>query len=352
MNNLRNERQAEFSKAWLESDRFNILNLCPRFGKCYVAINILESYPLDAKVLITYPSNKIRTSWEDDFKKRNYVNPNIVYSTHLSLKKLIDEEFDLIIIDEVHLLSDAQILECEKLFVKNKHVLGLTGTLSKWTARVLREDLGLEVLITYPISKGIEEGVIPDYEIVVIKVPLDDKMLQMYGNKHTTEKRKFNGYSYVIDKMQDEGKNTKFLRLSRMRLVQNSIAKLNKTRRLLSLHQKERILVFCGTIKIADNLGIPSYHSKSLEKETFQNFVDGKINHLSVVKIGNTGVTYTPLNRVIINSFDSNSENMAQKILRCMSMEYDNPEKKAKIIIISSTEEIENRWLRKSLEFF
>ncbi len=40
-------------------------------------------------------------------------------------------------------------------------------------------------------------------------------------------------------------------------------------------------------------------------------FVTGKGNHLAVVKIGNTGVTYKPLNRVIINYFDSNAENLA-----------------------------------------
>jgi hypothetical protein len=73
---------------------------------------------------------------------------------------------------------------------------------------------------------------------------------------------------------------------------------------------------------------------------------------MAVVKIGNTGVTYKPLNRVIINYFDSNAENLAQKINRCMAMEYDTPDKKAHIYIISSNEEVELKWLKKALEFF
>ncbi len=73
---------------------------------------------------------------------------------------------------------------------------------------------------------------------------------------------------------------------------------------------------------------------------------------MAVVKIGNTGVTYKPLNRVIINYFDSNAENLAQKINRCMAMEYNNPDKKAQIYIISSDEEVEAKWLNKALEFF
>jgi hypothetical protein len=35
-----------------------------------------------------------------------------------------------------------------------------------------------------------------------------------------------------------------------------------------------------------------------------------------------------------------------------MSMEYDNPDKKAHIIIICSTEEIEGKWLMKAMSMF
>jgi hypothetical protein len=137
-----------------------------------------------------------------------------------------------------------------------------------------------------------------------------------------------------------------------MRVIQNSIAKQEFTRNLLKKYEDERILVFCGVTSIADNLGIPSYHSKSSEKTVFEEFVSGKGNHLAVVKIGNTGVTYKPLNRLIINYFDSNAENLAQKINRCMAFEYNNPDKKANIHIICSSEQVEVRWLKKALEFF
>jgi hypothetical protein len=35
-----------------------------------------------------------------------------------------------------------------------------------------------------------------------------------------------------------------------------------------------------------------------------------------------------------------------------MAMEYDNPDKKAQIYIISSDETVELKWLQKALEFF
>jgi hypothetical protein len=173
-----------------------------------------------------------------------------------------------------------------------------------------------------------------------------------YKGKKRTEKKQFDSYGWVIDQLERQGKNTMFLRLARMRIIQGSLSKLNATKKLLDKHLDERILVFCGTTKIADSLGIASYHSKSSEKQMFQEFAQGQGNHLAVVKIGNTGVTYKPLNKVIINYFDSNAENLTQKINRCMAMEYNNPDKKAYIYIISSNEEVELKWLKKALEFF
>ena len=143
-----------------------------------------------------------------------------------------------------------------------------------------------------------------------------------------------------------------FLRLARMRIIQNSIAKRDATKRLLKEWKDERVLVFCGVKKIADSLGCPTFHSDNKDKQVFTDFAEGKGKHLAVIKIGNTGVTYKPLNKVIINYFDSNAENLAQKIQRCMAMEYNNPDKKAQIYIVSSREQVELKWLEKALEFF
>jgi len=348
---LRDKRQKEFADVWLKHGKFGILNLCPRFGKIYTSINILEQLK-PKSVLIAYPDNKIKDSWQSDFEDRGYDDSHVTYTTHLSLKKYADKKFDLVIIDEIHLLSEAQIEVCKDLLDINEHVLGLTGTLSSWTERTLEEELDLHVIAHYPIEKAIEEGVIVDYEIHVIRVPLDNTIMQDYKGKKKTEKKQFEALTWVINKLQNSGSDTMFMRLARMRLIQSSIAKTNATKALLAKHKDERVLVFCGVTKIADSLGIPSYHSKSSEKQLFEDFAEGKGNHLAVVKIGNTGVTYKPLNKVIINYFDSNAENLAQKINRCMAMEYNTPDKKAHIYIVSTTEPTELKWLQKALEFF
>jgi len=351
--NIRDQRQKEFSDMYLESSKKGILLLAPRFGKCYVGINILEGLDPECSVLIAYPDNKIRESWERDFKKRDYNNPNVTFTTHISLHKYQRFQYDIIVIDEIHLLSKAQITVCKTLFKNNSVILGLTGSLSQETEKVLYKSLKLPVLAEYPIEKAIEEGIVVDYDITVIKVPLDIYVRTRTKTKYLTEKQRFHNLSWVINDMDiNKKKGAMFMRLKRMRIIQNSISKLNKTKELLSSHPEERILVFCGTTAIADSLGIPSFHSKSTEKQLFQDFADGIGNQMAVVKIGNTGVTYKPLDKVIINYFSSSPEDLTQRINRCMGLEYNNPDKKAKIYIVSTDEAIEAAWLDKALEFF
>jgi hypothetical protein len=349
--NLRNKRQQEFADIWM-TKKWGILNLCPRFGKIYTTINILEKFNPDISILIAYPDVKIKDSWEEDFKTRKYSNPNITYTTHLSMHKHTTNMYDIVIIDEIHLLSDAQLDAAYDLTLINHQVLGLTGTLSTSTESELDMRLQLPVLAHYPIEQAIQEGVIVDYQITVIKVPLDNKIVTTVKGKARTEKKHFDACSWVIEQLSSQGKDTMMLRLKRMRIVQGSIAKLNMTKAILNKYSNERILVFCGTTDAADSLGIPSHHSKSPDKDGFKKFAEGEGSHMAVVKIGNTGVTYKPLNKVILNYFDSNAENLAQKVNRCMAMEYNNPDKKAQIYIVSTNEAVEEKWLNKALEFF
>jgi len=223
---IRDIRQLEFAQMWLDSDRRKILNLCPRFGKIRTSIHALERIK-PKSILICYPDKKIEESWKEDFEELDFDDSIVTYTTHLSIKKHVGKSFDVVIIDEIHLLSEAQIEACQKLFETNNVVLGLTGTLSSWSEKTLEEELDLHVLATYPIEKAIEEGVIVDYEINVIKVPLDNSVLQDYKGKKKTEKKHYDGLSWVINKMQYSGGDTMFLRLARMRVIQSSLAKLN-----------------------------------------------------------------------------------------------------------------------------
>ena len=212
---LRDKRQKEFAEVWLKNGKFGILNLCPRFGKIYTTINIIEKLK-PKSILIAYPDNKIKESWKKDFETRGWDDSNVIYTTHLSIKKHLTDSFDLIVIDEIHLLSEAQIEAVSELIDNHMefnhvggHVLGLTGTLSSWTEKTLREELDLCVLAEYPIEQAIEEGVIVDYQITVVTVPLDTTIKNNYKGKVRTEKQQFDAYGYVIDSLERQSKATK-----------------------------------------------------------------------------------------------------------------------------------------------
>ena len=53
---LRDKRQIEFADVWLNNGMFGILNLCPRFGKINVSINILEK--LDKNIKFALDNSK------------------------------------------------------------------------------------------------------------------------------------------------------------------------------------------------------------------------------------------------------------------------------------------------------
>ena len=64
---LRDKRQQEFANKWMEANRFGILDLCPRFGKIFTTINILETMPDDVDILIAYPDKEIEKSCNISF---------------------------------------------------------------------------------------------------------------------------------------------------------------------------------------------------------------------------------------------------------------------------------------------
>lgn len=354
---LRNQRQIQFANEWLKT-KYGILYLCPRFGKIKTTINCLEKFN-KPKVLIIYPVETIKKSWEDDLVKWGYDDGTLRYVTTTSLWKLAEtpELFDVIVADEVHLFSPANLIELKKLIdFGNKNVLGLSGTISDKTRLEIFEATGLPVLAYYPIEQAIREGIITDYQIYVVITELDDKVKHMKlfkkSKKLVTEKWKYEWLSNKILEKQIEGEeDLGLLPIYRMQVLMKSLSKLELTKRIIQRFTGERILVFCGVTAIADKLGVPVYHSKKRDENIKNAFCEGKGNILATVDMFEAGVTIKPISKAIVNSFDSNPENLSQRISRLTGYEYDNPDKKA-VVYIVCTNTIEIKWLTKALEFF
>lgn len=333
-----------------------IVHICPRGGKIRTSIKFFDIVKHQweyarLRVLICYPDKNIQQSWEDDFKATKYDTTNISYSTHMSLKKELGKNYDIIICDEIHLLSAAQKLELKRLIneikVNGGYVIGLSGTLSEKTELELRQELAMPVIVEYSLEEAINDGLISDYRINIVKTELDDKTIVDIKKKRT-EKQKYRAISWVI---KNKGQSL-FLSLARMRIIHNSLAKTEMTKKILTKLKGERVLVFCANNKVAKSLGCKVHTAKFKNQEEFEKFIGdtSKHNHYAVCKIGNTGISFKSLAHIVVNAFDSNSENLTQRI--CRSLILDEKNKISNIYIVTSTEEAELKWLEKSLEFF
>lgn len=351
---IREELQEKFAEIGYRKKR-GILKLAPRFGKCRVGIKILEKIGGSPRVLIVYPDNQIKQSWLDELSIMNHSDEHITFSSNISLPKHMGELWDVVILDEINRLSERNMRMVEQEWSPGaqkcpKFLIGLTGSLTHRDEMAARMRLKMPLEASYSQEEAIRDGIVADYEINIISVPLDSKQLIQYKKKLKTEKQQFDAYSFIIKKLQYEGKDTMFLALARMRIIQGSLAKMEATKRLLRQFKDDRILVFCGLIKVAEQLDIPVHHSKS--EDNLSEFLEGKGNHLALCKMANQGVTFRPLHKIIINYFNSASDNLVQQLNRATNLDFDNPTKKAIIYIISSTEPVERQWLIKALEPF
>ena len=350
-NKLKDELQEKWSNSIIEEGCQGLAHIAPRSGKTIMALKLANKIKAK-RILVVYPDNKIKNSWLNDVEATDFTK-EIIYTTYLSLYKYIGK-YDLVCLDEIHASSEAQREEIKNLLQINKKWIGLSGSLSKNTIKELNQYFKAKVIVDYPIECAIQDGIISNYEIHVITTKLDSKVLSPNSKgKMLSEKQKCNNYTYVIDSLRKQGKSTMLLALARMRLIQQSLGKINKTKELLNKFKNERVLIFSGLTKTANAFGITVHHSKNENEDEFIKFSDGlsKFNHLAVVKIGNSGVTFKNLDKIVLNYFDSNEENTAQKICRCLLLEEDL-DKVSHIYIICTDEEFERKWLSKALKMF
>ena len=249
---------------------------------------------------------------------------------------------------EIHdLSSDLELENALKIYDNSVYTLGMTGTLSEESKTRIWNLFGMKVFLTYSAEQAIADGIISDYQITIHKAYLDDviKTKNKQG-KLLTEKKKYDNYTFVIEKMKREKKNFMFLALQRNSLVQKSIGKRKKCLELLKQMKDKRVIIFTGFSEQADNLGIPSFHSKTKE-DNMTRFNNLEFNHLALANMGRIGKSYNKLDSIILLSWTGNEEDVFQRVSRAMLLDYGG--KVADIHIICINEQSEIKKLTKAL---
>lgn len=348
---IRDKYQDIWSTTFIDKGDNGLCAIAPRAGKTRMALQIALKSKCK-NILVAYPDNKIKNSWLKDVEETEF-QPNITYTTYLSLHKHIGK-YDYVFLDEIHQTSEAQRGEIAKLLKINPRWAALSGSLSAKTIKELNQYFRAKVVINYPIEQAIKDGLISNYEIHIITCKLDDRItFKNKKGKYITEKRASDNYTYIIEMLKRQGKSIMFPALGRMRLIQKSIGKINKTKELLEKFKNERVLIFNGLTVTADSFGSLVHHSKNENDEEFIKFAknQSKFKHCAVVKIGNSGMNFENLDIIVLNYFDSNNESTTQKICRALLLESD-ADKTAMIYIITTNEEYELKWLKQSLSMF
>lgn len=345
--------QDEWSTAYVNSNKRCTLHLAPRTGKIHTTIKVWRKLGWEnssKKILISYPDNKILRSWKDDIQKCNFQGCIFYFTNISSLGKYVGDTFDMFVYDECHEGSDREIKWIKEISKTSEYVLGLSGTINEWSERILNS-LGIPILIRYPIEMAVKDEIISEYEIFIHLIDLDTKVKTKNSKgRMVSEKTRWDNLSYVITKKEMDGEDTVILRIKRKKLSSESIAKRKKVRELLTKMKNERLLVFTGLQKVAEDLDIPFYHSKCKTDETFQQFVNEEIDQLAMVNIGGIGVTYKNMDAIILANFTHNEENTEQIIARALVMDYKS--KVAKIHILCLNEKDEINKLKKTVKNF
>lgn len=350
--NIREELQEKAKNLFVKSNRKEILYLACRFGKTSVALKIAEDIGYE-RVVVSMPRLDIKNGWLSEIERLDYKG-EVIFTTFLSLHKHLESnKKQLIIIDECQEFSD-RAMDVLQPFVAPNDILALSGTLTNSTQAKWAQKLGITVCYQYLIDEAVKDGVICDYSINIHKIPLDNRRAYIKTKgKYVTEKRYFDSLEHAIKVLKEKKKPWKFLELKIISLLQNSISKLDYTKKLLKQYKDERVLVFCGLTSIADSLGIPSYHSKSKSDEEFLKFCNGEeINQMATVRMAEAGITVRPINRVILNYSSGASESFAQKCSRVLGLEWDNPDKKAHIDLVTTNEPFDLQRVNTATQFF
>lgn len=331
-----------------------------------VVIELSEPMFAEPRILLVVPTEKLRDdNWLDEFNKWGAGKwyKNLRRSCYVSITKYEMQQYDLVILDEAHNLTDRN----SDFFQRNtvKQVLALTATPpnpkggeTEKAKALLFQQFRIKTDFEYTLDQAVSSGLVAPFEIKVVECNLDSTQKYI---KAGTEKARFyqtevQRYKYISDlilKLQIAKKEDvlKFKYMERMRLVQNSIAKTRIARVILDRYIAvgERVLVFCGSIKQSEDLmGDNVYHSKSGDK-MLELFQKETLMRLGCVEALNEGINVPNVDQGLIVQLSSSKKDLVQRIGRLIRK---RPGHKATVWIIVAVDTVDKNWFEKAIEGF
>lgn len=335
------------------NSRSLLIQLPTSFGKSKLGIDLaLRDNP--SGILIVIPRLVLIDSWKKEFIKWGFSHwlDKIHFSTYVGLNKHVKEEWDCIIFDEVHHLSE----RCRGFVstMRIKQVICLSATVTeamKWEIKRLfpgTQDYKLEM------KKAIDDKVLPDPKVFLIPLELDNTELRHIAVVRPKVKNiktclYKDRWKYILNKsvqvhihctdfqwnlwMEDrieylkksymasrhEGAKTRWLSFAGQRLKCLSDLKTPFVLSLLNKLTAERTLTFCNSIEQTKVLGENCINSEN--KESFSilsKFNSGEIDHITACNMLNEGMNLVDCRIGIYANLNSSDIIIKQRLGRLL----------------------------------
>jgi superfamily II DNA or RNA helicase len=378
----------------LENSHYNPLLLAATgVGKSKIIIDYIDlfndaislKYLRNAKVLIVVPTEKLRDiNWKEEFIKwtNEHLYNRIRLECYASLNKIENQEFDLVVLDECQNITENN----SQFFNQNKvtKIIALTATLPpELLKQGILHDLNIKLAYQIDLDTAVKLRLVSPFEILVVRVPLDktNRIIKAGTKKQPFMTTEYNHYDYLTKQMNKvmfisnrtaiQERQLQFRILARMRFIYDLPSKNEAAHWILDhlLNPEDRTIVFCGSIKQADELanftwsneneyqdthirekGIKikhSFHSKSPNDYWYNEFKKGNIKSLCCVNSLNEGHNMGDVDNALMVQINSKELKLIQKLGRMIRY---RPNHRGKAIILIAEGTQDEKWLAKATE--
>lgn len=300
-------------------------------GKTKLALEKTKQWVTeDSKVLVVVPKTTVITSWQEEIVKWEATDLKITIICYDSLEKYVSDSWDVVVFDECHHLTENALTTTSAMQVK--HFIFLSASITHFHKRNIAYYLGAFVTYNVDLRTTIEEKLLPDPRVILIRLHLDYKdktacqfVINPTATKvdpviHPLTKKEYwaiktadkkvkkadkqrhilQGSQWEYHVLQDSRINLykkraslreQMLRLSGDRLKWLARLKNDIVKALLRKLAYKRVLTFCCDIEQTEVFGPNAINSKNKESlATLARFNEGKIKHIQACSMLDEGV--------------------------------------------------------------
>lgn len=366
MDEIRDNIQAEAKDAWFKADCVGTLAMGTGTGKSKVAIDIVSQLVkaheentlgvVPYKVMLVTPTIILHDhNWRLEFLKFNAlaIYEKLERVCYVSLPKYNPDDYDLIIFDEYHHISEKGFEEFSSKIQPNKtKILGLTATPPKRGDRKSRFEEVCPVIYSYSIAEA-AGTIVNDFHITVIKVPLDKVIKNVKGGSkakpfYTTEQGTYDYYTKLVDqaKFNNDKDGLMWQSLARKRVLDTLPSRVAYAKKIIEAELEGfKSIIFAPSITQAEQVCVNTFHSK-VDDQGIQAFIAGTIDRISAVNKADEGLTLGKVEKALIMKLNSTDKTMVQRIGRVCRNSMD---KISEVYVLVYENTVEDGYLREAL---